>query len=57
MKKRNFNLLMVVQWLIFMPLLLPMGILAGAFEGIKKTFDRANADIFEEQTGLTEVIE
>lgn len=55
MKKRNINLLMVVQWLIFMPLLLPMGVLAGAFEGIKKTFDRANADIFEEQANLTEV--
>ncbi|MFT5884657.1 MAG: hypothetical protein ACI9IP_001114 [Arcticibacterium sp.] len=55
MKKRNFNLLMVVQWLIFIPLLLPMGIIAGAFEGIKRTFDQANADIFEEDVNLREV--
>ncbi|MCR9062589.1 MAG: hypothetical protein NXI00_01415 [Cytophagales bacterium] len=47
MKKRNVNLLMVVQWLIFMPLLLPMAAIAGAVEGIKKTFDQANADIFD----------
>ncbi len=46
---------MVVQWIIFMPLLLPMGIIAGAFEGIKKTFDQANADIFEEDINLREL--
>lgn len=55
MKKRNINLLMVVQWLIFMPLLLPMGIIAGAIEGVKKTFDQANSDIFEEEVHLNEI--
>ncbi|MFT4735394.1 MAG: hypothetical protein ACI9DJ_000268 [Algoriphagus sp.] len=55
MKKRNFNLLMVVRWLIFMPLLLPMGIVAGAFEGIKRTFNQANVDIFEEDASLREI--
>lgn len=52
MKKRNVNLLMVVQWLLFMPLLLPMGMIAGAIDGVKKTLDRANADIFDEEMTL-----
>jgi hypothetical protein len=56
MKKRNFNLLMVVQWLIFMPLLLPMGLIAGAIEGVKKTFEQANADIFHKETSISETL-
>jgi hypothetical protein len=49
MKKRNVNMLMMLQWLVFMPLLLPMGIIAGAMEGIKKTFNLASSDIFAEK--------
>ncbi len=56
MKKRNVNLLMVVQWLIFMPLLLPMAAIAGAVEGIKKTFDQANADIFDLDSQNNELV-
>jgi hypothetical protein len=47
MKKINF--FMTVQWLIFMPLILPLGIITGAFEGIKKTFEQASSDILEKQ--------
>lgn len=39
----------MLQWLIFMPLLLPMGIIAGAFEGFKRTLDQASADIFDKE--------
>lgn len=46
---KKINVFMTVQWLIFMPLLLPLGIVTGAFEGIKKTFDQAASDIFENQ--------
>jgi hypothetical protein len=46
---KKINVFMTVQWIIFMPLLLPLGIVTGAFEGIKKTFDQAASDIFENQ--------
>jgi hypothetical protein len=47
MKKINF--FMTVQWVIFMPLILPLGIITGAFEGVKKTFEQASSDILEKQ--------
>lgn len=47
MKKINF--FMTIQWIIFMPLILPLGIIAGVFEGIKKTFEQASSDIFEKR--------
>jgi hypothetical protein len=56
MKKRNVNFLMVVQWLIFMPLLLPMSAIAGAVEGIKKFFDQANADIFNAEVSNNDLV-
>lgn len=49
MKKKNPDYLMVVQWLVFLPLLLPISMLTGAMEGIKKVFEQANQDIFEEK--------
>ncbi len=45
---KKVNVFMVVQWLIFLPLILPLGIITGAFEGIKKTFEQASADILEQ---------
>ena len=45
---KKLNVFMIVQWLVFLPLILPLGIITGAFEGIKKTFDRAAADIMEQ---------
>ncbi len=47
---KKVNVFMVVQWLIFMPLILPLGIITGAFEGIRKTFIQAADDIFESET-------
>ena len=47
--EKKINVFMIIQWLIFMPLILPLGIITGAMEGIKKTFDQATADIFEEK--------
>ncbi|MFT6204104.1 MAG: SNF family Na+-dependent transporter [Spirosomataceae bacterium] len=49
MKKKSVNLLMVLQWVVFLPLLLPISMLTGAMEGIKKVFEQANEDIFEEK--------
>lgn len=40
---------MTVQWIIFMPLILPLGIITGAFEGVKKTFDQASSDILDKE--------
>lgn len=45
---KKVNVFMVVQWLIFLPLILPLGIITGAFEGIKKTFEQASTDILEQ---------
>ena len=47
MKKINF--FKTIQWIIFLPLILPLGIITGAFEGIKKTFEQASLDIFEKR--------
>ncbi|MFB0909238.1 MAG: hypothetical protein QMB03_13390 [Spirosomataceae bacterium] len=49
MKKKSVNLLMVLQWVVFLPLLLPISMFTGAMEGIKKVFEQANEDIFEEK--------
>lgn len=38
---------MIIQWLIFMPLILPLSIITGAFEGVKKTLNQAYSDISE----------
>jgi len=43
---KKLNVFMTVQWLIFMPLILPLAIITGVFEGIKKTFEQASSDIF-----------
>lgn len=44
---------MTVQWLIFMPLILPLGIITGAFEGVKKIFEQASTDILEKQETIS----
>ncbi len=40
---------MFMQWVVFMPLLLPLAIVSGAFNGMKKVFDQASADIIERE--------
>ncbi|UBM57510.1 hypothetical protein LAG90_11845 [Marinilongibacter aquaticus] len=58
MKNKSVNFLMMVQWLIFMPILFPMAAIAGAVEGIIRTFDQAKADILDlENTTNSEVNE
>lgn len=44
---------MTVQWLIFLPLILPLGMISGAFEGIKKTIEQASSDIIEKQEAVS----
>jgi hypothetical protein len=35
--KKKINHYMLIQWLLFAPLIIPLGILFGAFEGIRHT--------------------
>ena len=44
---RKFNSSMFLQWIVFMPLLLPLAIVSGAFDGIKRVFEQATSDIIE----------
>lgn len=37
-KMRKLNQFMIVQWLIFLPLILPLSIASGALQGIKHAF-------------------
>jgi len=40
---------MFLQWVIFMPLLLPLAIVSGAFDGVKRVFEQATSDIIEKE--------
>ena len=46
---KKINIFMTVQWIVFMPLILPLGIITGAIEGVKKTFEQASSDILEKE--------
>ena len=46
---RKFNSSMFLQWIVFMPLLLPLAIVSGAFDGIKRVFEQATSDIIEKE--------
>jgi hypothetical protein len=35
--RRKFNHYMLIQWILFAPLIIPLGIIFGAFEGIRHT--------------------
>lgn len=37
---------MFSQWIIFAPIIIPISILTGAFEGLKKSLQQAASDIF-----------
>jgi hypothetical protein len=45
---KKLNLFMLIQWLVFSPVILPISVILGAIEGIKMAFTRAESDIFEE---------
>ncbi len=40
---------MIMQWIVFFPLLLPLAIVSGAFEGVKRVIDQASSDIIEHE--------
>ena len=44
---KKLNLFMMVQWLVFFPLILPLGIMMGAIDGMKKVIEQAKEDIIE----------
>jgi len=46
---RKFNSSMFIQWMVFMPLLLPLAIVSGAFDGVKKVLEQASSDIIEKE--------
>lgn len=39
---------MLIQWLVFVPLILPISVVIGALEGVKMTFQRAATDVVED---------
>ena len=41
------NFFMIVQWIVFAPIIIPISIVTGAFEGLKKILYQAAADIFQ----------
>ncbi len=43
---------MFMQWIVFIPLLLPLAIVSGAFEGVKKVFEQASSDIIDNEVVL-----
>lgn len=49
MNASKINIFMLVQWILFLPLTLPVAILAGAWDGIKKSFTQAQHDILEKE--------
>jgi hypothetical protein len=46
---KKINLSMLMQWVVFIPLLLPLALISGAFDGVKKVFEQASADIIENE--------
>ncbi len=46
---RKLNSFMIMQWLVFLPLLLPLSIISGALDGVKKVLSQAKADIIEKE--------
>ena len=39
-QKRNFNFTMALQWLLFLPIILPLCIIFGAFQGIVNMLEK-----------------
>lgn len=44
---KKINLFMVVQWIVFAPIIIPISIVTGAFEGLKKILYQAASDVFQ----------
>lgn len=48
----KINIFMLIQWILFLPLTLPVAILAGAWNGIKRSFTQALDDILEREVEI-----
>ncbi len=50
--KKKFNHYMLIQWILFAPLILPLGIIFGAIEGIRHTlrmiYEQVKTDVSKE---------
>ncbi|WP_367916411.1 hypothetical protein [Leadbetterella sp. DM7] len=44
---KKFNLFMTCQWIVFAPIIIPISIITGAYEGLKKVIHQASVDIFQ----------
>ena len=44
---KKLNLFMVFQWCVFAPIILPICLITGAYQGLKKTLNQAAIDIFQ----------
>lgn len=44
---KKINLFMTCQWIVFAPIIIPISIITGAYEGLKKVFHQAAVDIFQ----------
>jgi len=38
---------MTCQWIVFAPIIIPISIITGAYEGLKKVIHQASVDIFQ----------
>lgn len=46
---KKVNVYMVVQWVIFSPIIIPISLITGAYNGLKATFSQAISDIFHSE--------
>lgn len=44
---RNINLNRAVYWIVFSPVIIPLSMLLGAFEGVQKTLEQAQFDLHQ----------
>lgn len=47
--KRYINFYRLFQWIMFVPITVPLAILVGMYEGIKKVFLQAKEDILQKE--------
>ena len=38
---------MICQWIVFAPIIIPISLITGAYEGLKKVVHQAAVDIFQ----------
>lgn len=45
--KHNINYELLAKWIVFLPLMLLISLVVGAFDGFNRVLKQANEDIFE----------